>query len=83
MRDLQDNINTIRDRKCSHKNEYKNVINKEIIFPITYVREYYNIASAEIEQGLEHKEIIRDIIVNSSSCKGERGKSKTKQVSKK
>ncbi len=69
LRDIQDNIKEIERNKEEIKDDYEKVLHKEVLFLIIYIREYYNIAEAELKHDIEQEEVIKDIITNSSKIK--------------
>ena len=69
LRDIQDNIKSMKQKENNDNVRYNEVISKEILFLIIYIREFYHIANAELKNDLEHETIIEDIIHNSSSTK--------------
>ena len=67
LRDVQDNIKNLKN-KCDNI-RFDKVIDKEILFLIIYIREFYHISDAELKDTAEHELILDNIIINSSSIK--------------
>lgn len=74
LRDIQDNIKNMKHKENNDNVRYHEVINKEILFLIVYIREFYGITNAELNNDFEHETIIEDIICNSSSTKATKKK---------
>ena len=68
LRDIQDNVKYIL-KEDEKKEEYKKVLNKEILFLIVYIREYYDFSPKYLKYDIEHGLIIDDLIKNSSKNK--------------
>lgn len=68
LRDIQENVSHIV-KKDKNKEKYQEVLNKEILFLIVYIREFYNFSPSQLKYNVEHELIINDLIVNSSKKK--------------
>ena len=69
LRDIQDNIKKLSTLKVDEKKKCEETINKEVLFLLVYIREFYRIVDADIKQCSEHEEVINDLIINSSITK--------------
>lgn len=70
LRDIQSNVKNLLKAKNEEDNQnYKNVIDKEILFLIVYIRESYNFSTPDLKYDLEHEHTIGDLIDNSSATK--------------
>lgn len=68
LRDIQENVSHVV-KKDEKKEKYQEVLNKEILFLIVYIREFYNFSPSQLKYDVEHELIINDLIVNSSKKK--------------
>lgn len=67
LRDIQDNIKEIKNESKDIMSDYKKIIDKEVLFLIIYIREYYGVTKSELKHDLEQEDVIKDIITNSST----------------